>query len=134
MTLKIDIDEKSLKVIEKFEFRLMFIDRYFPNLVERYGVHKSRKGYHVRVMLTREIRNRDAIVFQSLLLDDWLRTLRCLWRVSSGDKDWNILFAYKKKGVTIMDERFLYSRSIRQLRKGWYFEHGRLYKRNRRRD
>jgi hypothetical protein len=91
---KIDVDKKELS---EFKERYAMLCRYFKPKLISYDVKETRKGYHIRLILSFpfKLSRYEFVLIQSLLGSDWKREMLNYFRVKNGLKDWNILFNKK---------------------------------------
>jgi hypothetical protein len=90
----IDIDKKSLR---EFYDRYIFVQKYLKFKLLGYEIAETKKGYHVRLIvdLPYEYSDKDIVLLQLLLGDDWKRATINYFRVIHNLDDWNVLFRKK---------------------------------------
>jgi len=91
-TLKLDLDGKN--GINIFVDRIWII-KYLGLHITKVQVHHTINGYHVRLTCENEIEPLQAILFQSLLGDDFKRATCNFLRYERGSKFWNPMFRRK---------------------------------------
>lgn len=133
---KIDYDTHRHSPIKRFNFRMKYLMRYNRSMSPcNILVYRTKKGYHFYVYANEKFRrmienskkdessilfyNVITVLFQSVLGSDWLREIRNLSRIASGDTDWNLLFSVKDKNGKQQQEKFYcaYTLSLRGSRK-----------------
>ena len=77
--------------------RLQKIYTFLSNICWYVGIYKTANGFHIRGYL-REPINRDTdLVLRAVLNDDRERWRLDLWRTTSGQRQFDILFTYRVK-------------------------------------
>ena len=94
-TLRLDLDGKY--ALSNFMDRIWII-KYLGLHVVKVKVHHTVNGFHVRLLCENDVEPLKAILFQSLLGDDFKRALCNLLRFERGSKRWNPMF--KRKWAT----------------------------------
>lgn len=101
--LLIDVDVKNKKIIKKINYRYRWLAYYFKELLPaKFKVYKTKKGYHFYIYLlnkNQNYKNYELVLFQSLLMSDWLRECRNYYRIKQNFIDWNIMFSVKRNEV-----------------------------------
>jgi len=123
--LKLDIDHK------KIPWKRMGAVKNICNLrfdFEKSSIHRTRKGYHLRLALLGNHSDAELCFLQCALGSDFARESLNWMRVKRGEQSWNVLFSMKFKLKDIgsapekvseeveLDRRIL----IRNLTKGQY--------------
>ena len=122
ITREVKVDYDSKRISRKFYINFT---KLFTNLkdrrgiiIERIEVKESRKGYHIKLILNKDITTEESLLFALMLYSDPLREVynycRYLW-----DKDKTFNFFAKRKKVFLGDGRVLVSkeRTTKRARK-----------------
>jgi len=114
-TLRLDLDGKY--GLSTFMDRIWII-KYLGLHVVKVKVHHTVNGFHVRLFCENQIDPLKAILFQSLLGDDFKRALCNLLRLERGSQHWNPMFKRKwstdKLGQEIEVSRETYDKELSQ--------------------
>ena len=99
-TFKLDFDmpQKSLKrLLKDMIWILVYAQRYKWLDVDHFEIMKTRHGYHVYIMalVSDRWQEKDYLIMQSMLGDDYKRIFFSYRRILQCAKDWNVLFGTK---------------------------------------
>jgi len=118
--IKIDYDSKRISRNFYINFTKLFTNlRVKKNIcIEKIDVRESRKGYHIKLILNKDITTEESLLFALMLYSDPLREVynycRYLW-----NKDKTFNFFARRKKVFLRDKRVLTSkeRTTKRARK-----------------
>lgn len=92
--LKIDIDEK-LSYIDIID-RIRCVNGLLSLGIKTMDIRQTKKGCHVRMITNcRKLSNKDVLLIQGLMGDDYKRGCLNYKRVMRGETNWNVLFSKK---------------------------------------
>jgi len=84
--------------------KLVLLSKYFNFEVKNLMVKPTKRGWHVRIEVDRELDDRDVVFFQLFLGSDWRREFWNWLRVKHNWKPYNVLFKekYRFKGKNLI--------------------------------
>lgn len=112
--LKIDIDNGKPNIQQ-----IKFVVKSFDLKIQDVKIHKTKKGYHVRLYFTEpQICDAEIVLFQALCGSDLKRETFNYLRVLTEKANWNILFSYKEdKNGKLLSKEVLDKRMTKALLK-----------------